>query len=242
MIATAELAASLPVGAGSRAEQLALAVETRIREDALMPGESVGTIEDLCAASGFSRPTVNEATRLLRDRGVVVIKPGRGGGVFVAPVSNVVRLRHTLLRVTDDAESVADAVELRDHLELLIVLGAARACTPADLAELRDLTAELAAADDWDDVLRTIWRLHARIAALCPNQLARAVYLTALERLSTTAGSRFDDQDPTSYRAARLRAHVALVDAIASGEERRIRTAVTRHNSTPDPAPPEEKK
>jgi len=51
--------------------------------------------------SGFSRPTVNEAVRLLRDRRFVLIKPDRDGGLFVAARGPVIRLRHTLLSVNE---------------------------------------------------------------------------------------------------------------------------------------------
>lgn len=215
----------------SRAERLATAVEERIRDDALQPGAPVGTIDDLCAESGFSRPTVNEATRLLRDRGLVMIKPGRGGGLFVAEPDPVVRLRHTLLSVPDDPRRIADAIELRDHLELLIALGAAERCTGRDETELRRLLTRLADAPDWEGFLRANWALHARIAAIAPNELARAVYRAALDQLARASSARQIEAEPSGYRAERQRAHIRLVDAITSGDERRVRSAVIRHNA-----------
>ena len=53
--------------APSRSEQLAAAVEARVRDEELAPGTALGTLDDLQAGSGFSRPTVNEAVRLLRE-------------------------------------------------------------------------------------------------------------------------------------------------------------------------------
>lgn len=222
----------LPTSASlSRAEQLAAAVEQRVREDRLQPGSAIGTIDDLQQASGYSRPTVSEAVRLLRDRGVVRIKPGRGGGLFVAERGPVVRLRHTLLSVTEEPTTVVEAIELRDHLELLIDLGAARCRSEVDIADLRALVDQLGDAPDWSSFMTTNWALHERIAAISPNSMARAVYVSTLGHITGSFASYAKDADAYAYRAERHQVHVELVAAIASGEEDRVRAAVERHHT-----------
>jgi DNA-binding FadR family transcriptional regulator len=225
--------AGVGLGARTRAEQLAAALDARIRAQGLPPEAPVGTIESLRAETGFAYATVSEAVRLLRDRGVLAIRPGRGGGLFVADAGPVVRLRHTLLSVTEEPGTVAEAIELRDHLEVLIDVGAARHRTKRDVAELRRLLQRMRLAPDWDGFMRANWALHERIAAISPNGMARAVYTSTLGHLNA-ASSRFDDEDPASsdYRADRYRVHVDLVEAIADGDEDTVRTAVARHNTT----------
>jgi len=212
----------------TRAEQLATVLEERIR--ALGPGEPVGTIEQIRRESGLARATVSEAIRLLRDRGVLVIKPGRGGGLFAAEVGPVVRMRRTLLGVRENPSSVADAVELRNHLEELIDVGAARCRAADDIPRLRVRLDAMAAAPTWEEFIRENWALHEQIATLCPNTMARAVYLGTLGHLSTTE-PRLRDTDAEAYRARRLQIHVELVDAIASGDVTAVRAAVARHNT-----------
>ncbi|MFE6616450.1 FadR/GntR family transcriptional regulator [Amycolatopsis sp. NPDC057786] len=230
-----ELFAGLKVASATprtRAEQLAAAVEARVRTAGLAAGSPVGTIEALQRESGLARATVNEAVRLLADRDVLVIRPGRGGGLFVADQGPVVRMRRTLLGIREDAqEEVADAVELRNHLEVLIDVGAARCRREADIPGLRSAVATMADAPDWDAFVRANWALHERIAALCPNAMARAVYLGTLGHLGSTS-PRLDATDAAAYRAERLRIHADLVDAIAAGDETAVRAAVARHNST----------
>lgn len=218
--------------APSRAEQLAGAVEDRIREGGLAPGNSLGTIDDLQQASGYSRPTVSEAVRLLRDRGAVRIKPGRGGGLFVAERGPVVRLRHTLLSVDDEPTTVVEAVELRDHLELLIDLGAARCRSAGDLADLRALVDRMGEAPDWQGFMSANWELHERIAAICPNAMARAVYVGTLGHITSSSASYADGADSRAYRAERHQVHVELVEAIASSDEDRVRAAVDHHHTS----------
>ncbi|MCM0621416.1 FadR/GntR family transcriptional regulator [Nocardioides bruguierae] len=212
----------------SRAEQLAAAIERRIRGERLAPGTSVGTLEDLRASSGFSRPTVSEAVRLLRDRGILVIRPGRGGGLFVAEAGPVVRLRHTLLAVDEDPTTVVDAIELRDHLELLVASGAARCRTDEDVVALRHLQSRLADADGWSAFMAANWALHERIAAICPNAMARAVYTSTLGHL-TGAGATWSDDERPDYRLERVAVHDDLVEAIAAGDLDAVAAAVRRH-------------
>ncbi|KAA9160679.1 FadR family transcriptional regulator [Amycolatopsis acidicola] len=224
---TPGLAAGLATSDRTRAEQLADLLEERIR--ALGPGAPVGTIEEIRAESGLARATVSEAIRLLRDRGLLAIRPGRGGGLFVAEQGPVVRMRQTLLGVRENPSTVADAVELRNQLEELIDVGAARRCGPDDAAELRACLAVMETASSWEAFVRANWALHERIAQLCPNAMARAVYLGTLGHLAATepqpSGTRAD-----AYRARRLTVHSELVEAIAAGDTRKVRTVVTRHN------------
>jgi GntR family transcriptional regulator, transcriptional repressor for pyruvate dehydrogenase complex len=218
--------------ARTRAEHLAAALDDRIRSRGLTAGDPVGTLDSLRAETGFAYATVSEAVRLLRDRGVLEIRPGRGGGLFVADRGPVVRLRHTLLSVAEEPRTVAEAVELRDHLEVLIDVGAARRRTERDVTDLRSLLQQMRTAPDWDAFMHANWALHERIARISPNSMARAVYTGTLGHLNG-ASSRFDD-DPAfvDYHTQRHRVHVDLVEAIASGDEPAVRAVAARHNTT----------
>jgi len=188
-------------------------------------------LESLREETGFAYSTVSEAARLLRDRGVLEIRPGRRGGLFVADRGPVVRLRHTLLSVPEDIAGIADAIELREHLEVLIDIGAARARTARDVVELREHLARMAVAPDWDSFLRANWGLHERIADICANGMARAVYVATLGQLTATSSRFDDDQAAVQYRDERYRVHVDLVDAIAAGDVTAVVAAVARHNT-----------
>lgn len=222
---------TLALSQRTRAEQLAAVLDERIRSGDYAPGESMGTLESLRAETGFAYATVSEAVRLLRDRGILNIKPGRGGGLFVAEAGPVVRMRHTLLSVVDDATTVADAIELREHLESLIDVAAARHRTDDDVKDLRTLLVAMKQAGTGEEFVRMNWTLHERIAAVCPNEMARAVYIGTLGRLATTS-PRIARIDARGYRRKRYQIHLRLVDAIASGDETEVREVVDLHNGT----------
>lgn len=219
----------------SRAEELAASLEERIRTNRLAPGDLVGTLDQLRAETGFARSTISEAVRLLRERGLLEIRPGRGGGLFVTHPSPVIRLRHTLLSVGDGGASVRDAIELREALEEFISLSAARYREESDVPALRAVLAEMKASlGDWTAFMQANWKLHDLIAGITPNDMAGAVYKATLGYLTHTSSSRIDDASAgeTSYRLQRYQVHEDLVEAIVAGDEAAVRHAVERHNAT----------
>jgi GntR family transcriptional repressor for pyruvate dehydrogenase complex len=216
----------------TRAQVLAARMEQRIAEQALVAGDAFGTIESWRESSGFARATVSEALRLLVDRGVIEIRPGRGGGVFVASTGPVVRLRHTLLSVHGEATTLADAIAIREALEPLLVADATRSRSAADLRRLRSrLDAMAAQLDDHDAFMRSNWALHEQIAGISPNEMLRAIYLAMMHVIGEQAERAVSDQETGSaeYRQHRLEVHRELVAAIDSRDLDRARRAVEAH-------------
>lgn len=218
----------------TRAQALAATVEVAISEDGLVVGQSVGTIDSWRARSGFGRATVSEAMRILVDRGVIDVRPGRGGGLFVAGTGPVVRLRKTLLEVHGEATTLADAIAIREALEPLVVADAARSRNTRQVRQLRARLAPVeAAVQDHDAFVRAVWALHEAIARISPNEMLRAIYLATLQVIDhSSAKARSDDagqQQSEDYRRHRAAVHRELVDAIAGDDPAAVDRAVARH-------------
>jgi GntR family transcriptional regulator, transcriptional repressor for pyruvate dehydrogenase complex len=87
---------SVPSGGGLRAiwfapldlprqsEEIADRISAAIREGALRQGDRLPSERALAEQFGSSRPTIREAVRQLADTGILVVRPGSGGGIFVA--------------------------------------------------------------------------------------------------------------------------------------------------------------
>lgn len=214
----------------SRGEQLADRIRESIAARKLSAGDSLGTLESIREESGLARTTVGEAVKLLRDRGVLVVKPGRYGGLFVAKTTPLVRLRHTLMSFDGDPASAADAIELRESLEELIAVKAALHRTDADVRDLRGILDRMRGAETWDGFMQTNWELHRRIASICPNSMARAVYESTLGFLVGGHAQQDGEVDET-YWGARVSVHEALVDSIHSGDTAATVAAVDAHRA-----------
>ncbi|WP_032389592.1 FadR/GntR family transcriptional regulator [Rhodococcoides fascians] len=205
----------------TRAQSLVHDIERLIVDRGLHPGERIDTMDGLREQTGLGRATISEAARLLAERGTVDIRPGRGGGLFVAEVGPVVRLRHTLLAVDNEGATVADAIAVRDSLEELIDVDAALHRTTHDIADLNQIIGRMRAeAVTRDAFMRVNWLLHERIAQITPNQMARGVYLGTLKYVSGLASHADSaiDVDERAYTSHRVDVHADLVAAITAGD------------------------
>lgn len=215
----------------TRAQVLAQDIERTIAQQGLTQGDSLGTMDSWRDQTGFARSTVSEAVRLMIDRGAVEIRPGRGGGIFVAATNPVVRLRHTLLTVREPS-TVADAIAIREALEPLVDADAARMRTKDDIADLRKLMKDLrSSVSETDKFMRANWHLHERIAQITSNLMLRAVYTSmtgVISELSDRADSDAADTD-NHYLERRVEVHAQLVQAIIDGDLEATAAAVAKH-------------
>lgn len=189
-------------------------------------------MDELREQTKLARSTISEAARLLAERGSIEIRPGRGGGLFVAESDPVVRLRHTLLSVPSGSTTVADAIAVREALEELINVDAANHRSVADCADLDKALARLSSAVKRpDQFLARNWELHERIALITPNSIARSVYIGTLRCISEppTRVAGIDADPGEHYLEHRLRIHTDLVEAIVSGDVKRTIEAVKVH-------------
>ena len=202
----------------SRAEDVVVYVEGAIDQRGLRPGDHIGTRADLRDETGVARATINEAIRLLQERQRIVLRPGPGGGLFVAQTDPVVRLGRTLLTVHGEPLAVAGAIEVREYLEPLVAAHAAQHRTAKDGRELRSLiTAMSKSLDDITQFVSLNWELHTRIAAISPNAVLRGTYVGLYEFVNQVSLVNPQPRD-SGYMEQRLKVHSELVAAIIAGD------------------------
>lgn len=211
----------------SLAETIARDLEGEITGGTLRPGDRLGTKTDLRRRFGVAAATINEAVRLLEMRGLLVARPGPGGGIFVTSAPARVRLNHFVLGYRWGEATVADYHVLRNALEPLVCREAAVYRRPADMAALREMLATMREhVDEPLRYLRDTLALHRRVARMCRNAPLHSFYLTVIDfledALEGAESNRFDALE-------HLERHVELVDAIADGPGERLEAAIERH-------------
>jgi DNA-binding FadR family transcriptional regulator len=210
------------------AEELALRLEQQIVEQALRPGDRLGTKAEIAAQFGYSGGTVNEAVILLETRGMLEARPGPGGGLFSASPVSRVRLDRLLRGFRAGSAGLAECRSVRSALEPTLCFDAARLCDRSDATELRGILAGMqGSAADPAALLQLNWALHRRIAEISANALLRTLYLTVLHCVE-------EDTDDVEAGVARtpaeaLAVHEELVEALIEGGEGRLGRAVERH-------------
>ncbi|MDP9847021.1 FadR/GntR family transcriptional regulator [Streptosporangium lutulentum] len=210
----------------SRSDAVAKRIEERISEQNLPAGHHLGTKESLRQEFNVAVATVNEAVRLLSSRGTIEVRPGIGGGLFVASPTLVVRLGRKMLELSGESVSVADSLDIRDGLEPLVIRDATKHRTEADIADLRKILEQMSAAGDAAQYLKTNWQLHRRMAEISPNLILRNLYLGLLDFVSSRVSAVTTE---TALNGDGVMVHRDLVDAIESGSRKRAETMAARH-------------
>lgn len=215
----------------TRATELVNLIETRIDAEGLPPGTHLGTKNHLKKSSGMARATVNEAVRILCDRGFVEVRPGPGGGLFVATSSPTVRLGRLFLSAGEHATHIGEVIVVRDHLEPAILKDATLHRTSTDIRELTEHLKQLELnKNSAGAFMDAVWALHERIAQISPNVFLRTSYLGLMQHIreGVIHVERTADSDG-GYIERRIAAHRSLVDAIISHDEGRVPEAIRVH-------------
>jgi GntR family transcriptional repressor for pyruvate dehydrogenase complex len=114
----------------------------------LRPGERLPTAAGVASGMDVSAITARRALESLVDDGVLVRRPGRGGGTFVAP--RPVRVDDPAVRaMRADEHTVRRLIDERLLMESALAHLAALRATDAQLAELAENVEAAAVADTW---------------------------------------------------------------------------------------------
>jgi DNA-binding GntR family transcriptional regulator len=200
-----------PIARMALPEAAAERLRTLIIEGELAPGARLNERE-LSERLGVSRTPLREAFRMLAADGLLVQLPNRGAQV-----------------VALSREDVRHAFEVMASLEGLSGELAAKLVTEKDVAELRDLQAEMEAAHARRD-LPTYYRvnraIHDRINAVAGNPILTHTFRTLNTRLHAL---RFrSNLVPAKWDQA-VGEHRAMVEALAARDGARLRDILVNH-------------
>lgn len=215
----------------SRAALLADQIEAAIVEGAIPPGSRLGTKEDLRRRYDVAYGTLNEALRILQQRGYVTSRTGPGGGLFASTPNPSIRLSHLILGFREGG-TLLDCAIVRHALEEPVAVDAARSRTGEDVDDLHDIVDRMAAScDDPRRYLFENWHLHRRIAQICRNRVLGNLYCTLLDANEAELKDVVPSPRFAATVAENLAAHRAIVDAIAQGSVEHARRAMEAHQA-----------
>ena len=218
----------------SRAAEVAKEIERLIRRRNLRPGDHIATKAELQGHFGAARATINEAIKLLLDRGRISVKPGPKGGVFAAQINLERELDRFLVAVGEEPDSVADAVAVRDHLESMILEEAAEFRTEADLKDVRRLLILLEdACGDEASFLNVGIEFHRRIGRISKNQILSSTYCGLLDFIESrvTRLTWPEDTEMSIYHHKRVRIHSDILKILETQDVSKIPAVVKEHHS-----------
>lgn len=188
-------------------------------EGTLLPPEKRLVIE-----FGVSRATLREGLRLLEADGLIVTRPGRGGGATVCRPSRSTHTRSLALLLQFQGTTLSHLLEARRAIKPGYARLAAERITPQELAELRAIVDELPhLAGDPEAYLAASTRFHVVVAQATRNPVLH-IYSTSLTDLiyDQMRTVPFTRDDLTAGAAAHRRVFEALERGDGEATERRL--------------------
>lgn len=208
-------------------------IRQAILEDRLKTGDRLPSERELCRMFDVSRGTLREGLRTLEALGVIAIRPGAAGGIFVsepqgdqvgAALEALMRFR----RVTVD-----ELAEFRVSFEGESAHWAAVRATGEDVERLLELArrfAELAGDEmiGWPVFVALDLDFHLAIAEASKNQVRVAIMLGIHRALSEASGS-LSEQTTGPMRKSIARELHGIADAVRQHDAALAATRMRRH-------------
>ena len=199
-------------------------------------GDRLPNERDLAQAFGVSRSTVREALRVLEAMGMVEIRLGSTGGIFVTqPDGQMVgKALEALMRFR--GATARELAEFRTSFEGETTHWAARRAGDADRARLYELAAQVRAVvaqegSSWERIANLDVQFHEAVAAASKNQVRLAITLGIYKSLQRVivAIAPFVDAGLRQAVADQL---TAIAEAIGDGDAERARALMRDHVET----------
>lgn len=219
------------LGGSSASLSAPVVLAERLRQEILArhlsPGARLFTVRELEQWSGFSRSVVREALRMVQHSGLVEIRPGSRGGIFLRqPDHSLLRGPLELLISSNDIPRAA-LIEAREEIEGLCARVAARRATAEDLAALEaSLTRMEGYVERPADFARENIRFHLLVGQATRNPVLAAIARSVRDIFFGETGGYWYSRDALE---GALRAHRAVVEAIRAREPERAGRVMARH-------------
>src|SRR5580692_11100824 len=223
--------AFLPVGPRRTFEGAVEQIAERVRLGELSSGERLPSERELAAAMQISRATLREAVRVLVGAGVLAVRAGSAGGMFVA--SDYVPIE--LLRSKSDLrlDEIAGVREARRLIEPRVAQLAAVNAREDDFAEMqRTIDAQKAliargdVLDHEDRFLQLDTRFHLRIARASGNTTIVSLMRTLFRRLEIARDLALHEPPTADWV---IDVHERTLAAIRSSDHARIEEVMDEH-------------
>jgi DNA-binding FadR family transcriptional regulator len=191
-------------------------VEDEILAARLPVGAHLGRRAEFMDRFAISPMIMSETLRILRDRGLVTVRPGTGGGIFVAALPPQVRLGGMDLWFHDPGTHPLDLFEARVHLEAQLTPVAFDRATGDDVLAMRAALDRMDRAGTAHAFLDAVMTLHRALVAAARVPVLDAMHqaVIALLRSTLSRATFVEGYEPLLRHS--IDVHRGIVEAISS--------------------------
>ncbi|WP_214368739.1 FadR/GntR family transcriptional regulator [Pseudonocardia sp. H11422] len=213
----------------SRAQQVAGRIENDMLAARTPVGTSLGRRADLMREHNISPTVMNEVLRILRDRGLVEVRPGARGGIFVASQPPQVRLGALDLWFSGTGVDPLELFEARTHLEDLLTRVAVDRAGPEDVRDMEWALDEMRRATDARGYLEANMRLHRAIARASRVSVLADMYEAIATLLSASLTRAVMLEGTEELTRHNIAVHREIVSAIRDRNRQALDKAIHLH-------------
>lgn len=220
-----------PALRSSRAERVAADLEREILSARLPVGAHLGRRSELMDRFGISPTVMNETLRILRDRDLVSVRPGPGGGITVASAPPQVQLGALDLSFQPSNPHPLDLFEARLYLEFGLTKAAFERATSDDVAAMRSaMVAMRAASIDAAEYFGAVLAFHRVVAAASHIPVLEGMHQLIVTSIKTVLTRVEFVGDHKTLLKGSLDVHDDIVAAIALHDQGSFVDAINRHD------------
>jgi DNA-binding FadR family transcriptional regulator len=204
-------------------------IADRIRSGDLGVGDRLPGERALADQMEISRPTVREAIRVLSEAGIVTVKPGASGGLYIA--SDHIPLSLVPSHLEGRSSEIVGVLETRRMLEPHIAQLAALRATDEDFALMQNCIEQqrAVAAAGGDGMRERLFQLdvqfHKVVARATKNPTAVRLMVSLLTDLEAARDIAAMEVSPEDM----IEIHQRTLDAIRSGDMALIDVVMDEH-------------
>ncbi|RWX81829.1 FadR family transcriptional regulator [Neorhizobium lilium] len=207
--------------------RIAAQIGKEISEGRIAPGEKLPTEHLLSKTFGVSRSVVREAIAQMRNEGLVETRQGVGAFATDTQHRHSIRIEQDNLA---DRGSFRSLFQLRLPLEIEAAGLAAVHHTADDLAKLDETLGRMSGADKWtDEGIVADLAFHRQVAAATQNEYFLMFLGFVAERIHLAINAARETAVLEEIVEITIAEHVAIRDAIATGDPVKARDAMRRH-------------
>jgi GntR family transcriptional repressor for pyruvate dehydrogenase complex len=196
-----------------------------IERGRLRRGDRLPPERQLAAELGISVPTLRQALVVLARAGVLDVRPGKSGGIFL--VSDLIPTEAISYAVALEEDAAIDALRARRVLEPAIALHATQVATDEDYVELErtiDLLREH--VGDRPLVMRADAMFHRALVRACHNHTMQEAMQVVARGLAPIRDAYLGGVE-TDRRT--LDVHARQFDAMRARDDQALRTILDEH-------------
>ncbi|MEB3061956.1 FadR/GntR family transcriptional regulator [[Mycobacterium] zoologicum] len=219
-----------PALRSSRAERVAADLEHEILSARLPVGAHLGRRSEIMDRFGISPTVMNETLRILRDRDLVTVRPGPGGGITVASAPPQVHLGALDLWFQPSTPHPLDLLEARLYLEFGLTKAAFERATSDDIAAMRSAMATMQTSTEPAQFFDAVLAFHGVIAVAAHIPVLEGMHQLVVTSIKAVLSRVVFVSGHEPLLAESLEVHNDIVAAIALHDQPAFIDALDRHD------------